>query len=144
MKFVFVLIATSLLSLGAFGADPQLYLKSAPMPFYPALGRSARIQGKVTLHFTVDEKGNTSEVEATTGNEVLRNPALENVQNWKFWPPQCACRVKREAVLVYMLSAELGSAEKPDVVVKWFTRAQIIRVEVEGDGGIQIEPQNVR
>ena len=112
------------------------------MPFYPAPGLSARIQGKVALRFTVDEQGKTTEVEAISGHELLRRPTVENVQNWKFgWPHPCACRVKREAVFVYILSDELGTAGEPDVVVKWFTKTQVIRIEVEADG-VEINPES--
>ncbi len=132
MKTTFALIAVLLLNLPALGADPEPYLKSAPMPFYPPLARAARIEGKVSLHFTVDERGDTSEVEATTGHELLRSGATENVQNWKFrWPDPCACRVKREVVFVYVLSGAVPAVETPTVTVKWFLEAPVTRVEVE-------------
>lgn len=134
MKAAFVLIVASLLNLPALAADPEPYLKSAPMPFYPPLTRQARIEGKVSLHFTVNEQGDTSEVEAVTGHELLRRAAIENIQNWKFgWPQPCICRVKRNAVFVYKFSGELESADRPTVVVKWFGKSGVIRVEIEGD-----------
>jgi TonB family protein len=132
MKATLALIAVLLLNLPALGADPEPYLKSAPMPFYPPLARAARIEGKVSLHFTVDERGDTSEVEATTGHELLKRAATANLQNWKFgWPHPCVCRVKREAVLVYVLSGVLPPAETPTVTVKWFLKAPVTRVEIE-------------
>ena len=71
------------------------------MPFYPALARQARIEGKVTLRFVVNEQGDTSEVEAVTGHQLLRQAAIESVQGWKLaWPQPCACHVKREAAFV--------------------------------------------
>jgi outer membrane biosynthesis protein TonB len=71
-----------LLSMSSFAADPEPYLKSAPMPFYSPLARLARISGTIHLHFTVDGLGNTSDVEASPANEFLRRLAIENVQNW--------------------------------------------------------------
>jgi hypothetical protein len=47
------------------------------MPFYPPLCRQARIQGQVILHFTVNERGDTSDVEAVTGHpfvDLLQRP----------------------------------------------------------------------
>jgi TonB family protein len=143
MKFVPVLIVGLLLNLPALGADLQPYLKSAPMPFYPALALQARVMRKVSLHFTINEQGETSDIEASTGPKLLQDAAVENVHNWMFHPPSCACRVKREAVLVYSLSAELRSApETPTVMVKWFLEAPVIRVEIEEAGGILINTQS--
>jgi outer membrane biosynthesis protein TonB len=66
--FLFLFV---LLSVSAFGVDPEPYLKSSPMPFYPPLCRSARISGTVTLHFTVNERGDTSDIEAVGGHQLL-------------------------------------------------------------------------
>jgi TonB family protein len=121
-----------LLSVSLFAADPGPNFKSAPMPFYPPLAREARIEGKLTLRFTVNANGETADVEATSGHKLLREAAIENLQTWKFWPPSCACRVKDEVTLVYKLSDELGSTESPDLIVKWFgRRTGGITVEIE-------------
>jgi TonB family protein len=142
MKVRLVLIVALLLNLPAFGVDPRPYLKSAPMPFYPPVARQARIEGKVSLHFTVDEHGDTSEVEASTGHELLRRAAIENVQNWKFgWPNPCACRVKREAVFVYSFSGELETEESPTATIKWFGKSTPIRIEIKA-GEFRVETQN--
>lgn len=118
----------------ALGADAELYLKSASMPLYPRLALHARVSGKVSLHFIVNERGETSDVEAPSadklGDKLLRDAAIENVQSWRFSPPECACRVQKEAVLVYVLGAP-ASAETPTVTVKWFLNAPVIRVEIE-------------
>ena len=120
-----------LLSISSFAAEPEPYLKSASSPFYPPLARQARIGGKVTLHFSVNERGETSDVEATSGHKMLRDAAIENIQSWKFWPPRCACRVEREAVLIYVLSGGQARAEMPTVTVKWFLKAPVIRAEID-------------
>ncbi len=120
-----------LLSISSFAADPEPYLKSASSPFYPPLARQARIEGSVTLRFTVNELGDTTDVEATSGHKILQEAAIANIQGWKFRPPRCACRVKREAVLIYALSREQASAEIPTVTVKWFLKAPVIRAEIE-------------
>ncbi len=120
-----------LLCVSSFAAEPEPYLKSASSPFYPPLARQARIDGKVTLHFTVNELGETTDVEATSGHKMLQEAAITNIQSWKFWPPRCACRVRREAVLTYVLSREQTSAEIPTVTVKWFLTTPMIRAEIE-------------
>jgi hypothetical protein len=72
-----------------------------------------------------------------------KDAAVENIHNWRFHPPSCACRVKKEAVLAYSLSAELRSApETPTVTVKWFLEAPVIRVDIEEAGGILIDTQH--
>ncbi len=115
----------------SFAADPEPYLKSAPMPFYPGLARSARIEGKVSLRLTIDEQGNTSEVEATSGHIMLRQAAIDNIKNWKFgWPHPCACRVQKEVAFLYKLSGKLETSESPTATIKWFGQT---RVEVEAD-----------
>jgi TonB family protein len=134
MKTVSTLIVVLWLAVSAIAVDPEPYLKSAQMPFYPPVARQARIEGRVSLHFTVNDQGDTSEVEALTGHELLRRAAIESVQTWKFgWPRPCACRAKREAVLVYKLSGELETADRPSVVVKWFGKTGVIRVDIKAD-----------
>ena len=55
MKATSALFTVLVLSAIALGTDPEPYLKSAPMPFYPSLSRQARIQGTVSLRFAVNE-----------------------------------------------------------------------------------------
>jgi len=141
MKVTFALIVVLLLHLAALGADLEPYLKSASVPFYPPLARQARIEGKVSLRFTINEQGETSDVEASTGHKMLQDAAVENAQNWKFWPARCACLVKREAVLVYDLSGDVETAESPTVTVKWFLKSSVIRVEIQA-GAPAVETQS--
>ena len=133
-RAISALSLVSLLLAAAIGADPEPYLKSAPMPFYPPLARQARIEGKVSLRFVVNEQGDTSEIEADTGHRLLRQAAIASVQGWKFgWPHPCACRVKREAVFVYKISGVLESADRPSLTVRWFGKMSVIKIEIEGD-----------
>jgi TonB family protein len=131
MKITFALIAVLLLNLPAAGADPEPFLKSAPVPFYPSLCRQARIQGQVIVHFTVNERGDPSDVEAVTGPPMLQRAAVEEVQSWKFgWEHPCACQVKREVVFVYSFGDWMDE-EGPSSIVKWFGRGPVTRVEVQ-------------
>jgi TonB family protein len=124
--------ALLLLGVSLFAADTEPHFKSAAMPFYPPLARQARIEGKVTLRFTVNANGETADVEATSGHKLLREAAIENLQSWKFWPPSCTCRVKDEVTLVYKLSKALDPADPPTVIVRWFgQRMEGITVEIE-------------
>jgi TonB family protein len=131
MKARFALIAVLLLNLSALAADPEPYLKSARMPFYPPLCRQARIQGQVIVHFTVNERGETSDAEAVTGHRLLQHAAIEEVQSWKFsWDHPCACQVKKEVVFVYTFGDWMDE-DGPSSVVKWFGEGPVIRVEIQ-------------
>lgn len=131
MKTAFTLIAVLLLSLSAAGADSEPRLESAPMPFYPIICRQARIQGQVILHFTVNEQGATSDVEAVTGPPMLQRAAIEEVRGWKFsWRPSCDCRVKREVVFVYTFGDWMDE-DGASSIVKWFGTGPVIRVEIQ-------------
>ena len=121
-----------MLNLNSFAADKDPHLKSAAMPFYPVLALQARLEGKISLRFVVNEKGEPADIEATSGDKLLREAAIETLQTWKFWPPTCTCRVKEEATLVYKLARDPESAETPDVTVKWFGRQGPITVQIEG------------
>jgi hypothetical protein len=70
---------------------------------------------------------------------MLQDAAIKNIQDWKFWPSRCACRVKRDAVFVYRLSGEAESEDRPSVVVKWFGKTGVIRVEIEEEA-VQWQP----
>jgi len=94
-----------------FARPRESYLKSAPMPFYSPLARQARISGTIHLLFTVDGQGNTSAVEASTANELLRRTAIENVQNWKFgWPHPCDCRSREGGNFCLQVFRKVGIA----------------------------------
>jgi TonB family protein len=132
MRVASTLTIFFLLSVAALGADPEPYLKSAPMPFYPPLARQARIEGTVSVNFIVDADGNTSEVGADGGHQLLKQAATQNIQGWRFgWPQTCACRVKRKAILEYKLQKELEKPDKPSVLVRWFSKTSVIRVVIE-------------
>ena len=122
MKAAFTLIAVLSLNLSLFGADLEPSLKSAPMPFYPIICREARIQGQVILHFTINEQGDTSDVEAVAGPPMLQRAAIEEVRSWKFsWVHPCTCRAKREVVFVYTLGDWMDE-DGATSIVKWFGR----------------------
>jgi TonB family protein len=120
-----------LFSVTSLAVDTEPHFKSAAMPFYPPLALQARLEDKISLRFTVDEKGETTDIEAISGSKLLREAAIENLRTWKFWPPACACRMKEEATLVYKLSRDPESAETPNVIVRWFGKSGAITVQIE-------------
>jgi len=58
----------------------------APAPQYPALARSARIQGVVVIDATIDEHGNVVNARAMDGPPLLIPEALRTVMLWKYEP----------------------------------------------------------
>jgi len=63
---------------------PRALLKSAPD--YPALARSARIEGDVVLDATIDAQGNVLDARVVSGHPLLYDAALNAVRKWKFEP----------------------------------------------------------
>jgi protein TonB len=63
---------------------PRALLKSAPD--YPALARSARIQGDVVLDATIDAQGNVIDARVVSGHPLLYDAALNAVRKWKYEP----------------------------------------------------------
>jgi TonB family protein len=53
---------------------------------YPAEARAQGVAGDVGLLATLDPQGNVTHAEALTGPELLRQPAIDAVQQWKFRP----------------------------------------------------------
>lgn len=55
-------------------------------PKYPAIARSVRASGQVSVKITIDEKGNVVAAEATTGHPLLRPAAVGAALESKFLP----------------------------------------------------------
>ncbi len=64
---------------------PPRALLKAP-PDYPALARSARIQGDVVLDATIDTQGNVIDARVVSGHPLLYDAALNAVRQWKYEP----------------------------------------------------------
>lgn len=55
-------------------------------PTYPALARTARISGVVTVYLVVNEKGEVESVERAEGPAQLQQAATDAARHWKFAP----------------------------------------------------------
>jgi periplasmic protein TonB len=55
-------------------------------PIYPPLAKTTRTTGVVVLVATVDEEGNVSDVQATSGPQLLQGAAKDAVRQWKYSP----------------------------------------------------------
>ena len=130
MKKLYLMACVLILATStASAADPEAFLKSAPMPFYPPLARQARVERTVTLRVTIDQDGNAKDVEALSGHPLLRNATVEYVKGWKLaWSHPCFCTVKRDVTFLYKISGKEATADSPLATVRWFG---ISRVEIE-------------
>jgi TonB family protein len=126
-----VVFAILFFSIASSAANPEPYLQSAPMPFYPPLCRQARIQGDVVVKYSINEDGGTYDVEAVSGPKLLQEATVDEVRLWKFsWRPACKCHVKRQITFVYSFGDWVDN-DGPDSIVKWFGKGPVERVEVQ-------------
>ena len=104
MKIALVILSLLALCSLSVAADPQPILESAPMPFYPPLARTARVEGVVTLRVVIDQDG-TAIVDTVSGHPLLRDATARYVKAWKFgWEQPCTCTVKKDIKFVYKIS----------------------------------------
>ena len=55
-------------------------------PTYPALARSARIQGTVVLQAIISKQGTIENLTVVTGHPMLAPAAIEAVRQWRYRP----------------------------------------------------------
>ncbi len=61
-------------------------LISSPAPEYPAVAKSAHIQGAVTLHAVIARDGTVKQLEPISGLKIFHESALTAVQQWRYKP----------------------------------------------------------
>jgi protein TonB len=64
---------------------PPIKIKDVA-PVYPAIARSARVQGDVVIEATIDEEGNVADARVVKSVPLLDQAALEAVQQWRYQP----------------------------------------------------------
>jgi protein TonB len=55
-------------------------------PIYPALARSARVQGVVEIEGVINEEGRIEQIKVVTGHPLLKDAAIDCVRKWKYEP----------------------------------------------------------
>ncbi|MFI5090834.1 MAG: energy transducer TonB [Terriglobales bacterium] len=84
---------------GGTVSDLDMKVLHFEWPRYPAIAKSARIQGVVVVQVSLDDKGNAVEAVAISGHPMLIENSLANAKKWRFEPnPQ------KTAVIVYNFS----------------------------------------
>ncbi len=67
------------------GVTQGLLIRKVQPP-YPALARSARIQGDVLLKAIIDKQGNIQDLQLVSGHPMLVPAAIEAVRQWRYRP----------------------------------------------------------
>jgi TonB family protein len=62
------------------------YATKQPLPVYPPAAKNMRTTGIVKVEVTVDESGDVTEVQKTSGPSLLQTAAKDAVRKWKFKP----------------------------------------------------------
>jgi periplasmic protein TonB len=62
------------------------YATRVVQPSYPAIAKSMRMTGTVKIDFTVDEKGDVTTIQSSTGPDMLKRAAVDALKKWKFKP----------------------------------------------------------
>jgi protein TonB len=57
-----------------------------PMPVYPAIAKSAHMQGTVVLHAIIDKDGSVQELQYISGPPILMKNAMDAVRQWRYQP----------------------------------------------------------
>lgn len=75
---------------------------SLPKPPYPAIARTARASGTVTVQVTIDENGNVVSASAVSGHPLLRAAAVQAARQARFSPTKLSGQpVKVSGVINY-------------------------------------------
>jgi len=62
------------------------YVTQKVNPTYPPAAKTIRMSGVVKVDVVVDEQGKVSEVQKTTGPQMLQRAATDAIRKWKFKP----------------------------------------------------------
>jgi periplasmic protein TonB len=61
-------------------------LVSRSTPIYPPIAVAARVSGTVVLAATISKSGAIENLRVLSGPAMLRNSAMDAVQNWRYRP----------------------------------------------------------
>lgn len=99
-------------------SDPRLRVVYAKDPDYPEIAKAAHVSGTVMVAVTVNPKGKIIEAAIKDGEPMLRQAALEAVQQYRFAPftPSGDTDAKAIVTVNFVLYGEAqNNAAKPDL-----------------------------
>jgi protein TonB len=76
--------AQTILRVGQGVREPRRV--SGPMPEYPAIARSARVEGVVILEAVIDERGEVGRIKVLKSIPLLDGAATAAVEQWRYTP----------------------------------------------------------
>lgn len=95
-------IVPEYLNLGSLSSENAERLVT---PNYPAMARQSRIIGKVSVEVELDEEGNVTKADATSGHTMLRQAAEDAAKRSRFKPALYNGKpIKAKGVIVYSFS----------------------------------------
>jgi protein TonB len=68
------------------GSSLIAYATKQQAPVYPAAARNMRATGVVRVDVTIDENGEVTEIQKTSGPQLLQTAAKDAIRKWKFRP----------------------------------------------------------
>jgi TonB family protein len=89
---------------------PERCVVSMDIPGYPALARTARIQGVVQIRIEINEAGEVTNAKPLSGHPMLQENSITNVKTWRFYP--AAKPTSQSVTYRYNLDDEPGSKVK--------------------------------
>ena len=86
-----VILAVFCLLQYGLAAEPQqqVTVLKYVVPIYPAIAKTARINGDVVLSFNVESDGSVSDVQYVSGPKMLLQTCLDAIKQWKFQCLSC-------------------------------------------------------
>lgn len=103
VKFLFKLGLLSTLCCGVAAAqdvtvkDSDINVVSFEPLAYPAIARTAHVEGVVVIKVVLDDKGSVADAVALSGADLLIKSCLENAKKWRFKPNS-----EKAAIIVYL------------------------------------------
>jgi TonB family protein len=126
MRRIFALFIFIVVAVTVSAQAPELhYPKHIEMPMYPAIARTAHVQGKITLLVSVDPSGKVLDAQvdpATSDVPLLSRSSIANVRTWTFVPSPApfSVRIMYDYKLSESLPCDSGitkvTMDLPDVV----------------------------
>ena len=68
----------------SLAAEEGCPVRAAVAPQYPPIAVLARLSGSATVRVVVDQSGNVTQADATSGHPVFKKAATEAAKKWKF------------------------------------------------------------
>lgn len=126
MKSVFLVLSLCFVGLIAPAQNrKEVTVKYIAPPIYPAIARTANLQGTVRIKVEVGPDGKVISAKASGAHNLLDHVAEENIREWTFDPSAGAS--KFEVTYVYRLEGDATVyAKAPRIILELPSRVEIV------------------